>query len=183
MGLGRPDVAESVSSRTRGRPAKRSLPPPHGGGRHRRRAEAALRDRRDALVAAIEERFPRTSLALVPRGGLHLWLGLPDGLDDARVAAEAGRAGVVVSTGGALVPGGAARSLHKAQLRWRRCGSLEGWRGRPLSGHERRGHALVGRVTRWFMDRAVHSSSGTFWFSQAADQSHNAAITDLPDTL
>ena len=72
--------------------------------RHRRRAGTALKERRDALVAEVEERLPQASLALVPRGGLHLWLGLPDGLDDARIAAEAGRAGVVVSPGGHWFP-------------------------------------------------------------------------------
>ena len=67
--------------------------------RHRRRVRKELRGRRDALVAAVRERLPGVRLGPVPSGGLHLWVRLPDGADDAVVAAEAGRAGAVVSPG------------------------------------------------------------------------------------
>ncbi|MBA3950366.1 MAG: PLP-dependent aminotransferase family protein [Rubrobacter sp.] len=67
--------------------------------KHRRRVRNELRVRRDALVAAVRGRLPRVRLAAVPEGGLHLWVGLPEGADDALVAAEAGRAGAVVSPG------------------------------------------------------------------------------------
>jgi DNA-binding transcriptional MocR family regulator len=66
--------------------------------RHRRRVRKELRLRRDALTAAVRERLPGVRFA-VPAGGLHLWVRLPDGTDDALVAAEAGRAGAVVSPG------------------------------------------------------------------------------------
>jgi DNA-binding transcriptional MocR family regulator len=67
--------------------------------RHRRRVLKELRSRRDALVAAVSRLLPRVGLADAPRGGLHLWVGLPEGTDDALVAEEAGRVGVVVSPG------------------------------------------------------------------------------------
>jgi DNA-binding transcriptional MocR family regulator len=67
--------------------------------RHRRRVRSELAARRNALVEVVRERLPQGSLASVPRGGLHLWLGLPDEVYDVRVAAEAGRRGVVVSPG------------------------------------------------------------------------------------
>jgi DNA-binding transcriptional MocR family regulator len=67
--------------------------------KHRRRLRRELRVRRDALLSAVRERLPGVGIPAVPAGGLHLWLGLPEGADDALVAAEAGRAGAVVSPG------------------------------------------------------------------------------------
>jgi DNA-binding transcriptional MocR family regulator len=67
--------------------------------KHRRRLRRELRLRRDALVSAARERLPGVRIPAVPKGGLHLWVGLPEGTDDAYVAAEAGRAGAVVSPG------------------------------------------------------------------------------------
>jgi DNA-binding transcriptional MocR family regulator len=70
-----------------------------GWRRHLGRLRRVLKARRDALVGLVRERLPGTGLALVPRGGLHLWVRLPDDLDDVAVASEALRAGVVVSPG------------------------------------------------------------------------------------
>ena len=67
--------------------------------RHRRRVRKELQVRRDALVAAVRVLLPRVALPVLPKGGLHLWAGLPEGADDALVAAEAGRAGAMVSPG------------------------------------------------------------------------------------
>ena len=67
--------------------------------RHRRRVRKELRVRRDALVAAVRALLPRVDLPVLPKGGLHLWAGLPEGSDDVLVAVEAGRAGAVVSPG------------------------------------------------------------------------------------
>ncbi len=67
--------------------------------KHRRRLRRELRVRRDALLSAVRERLPGVGIPAVPAGGLHLWLELPEGADDALVAAEAGRAGAVVSPG------------------------------------------------------------------------------------
>jgi DNA-binding transcriptional MocR family regulator len=67
--------------------------------RHRRSLRVALRHRRDALLAALRQHLPTVPAPSVPGGGLHLWLRLPEGVDDAALAAEADRHDVVVSAG------------------------------------------------------------------------------------
>jgi DNA-binding transcriptional MocR family regulator len=67
--------------------------------RRQRTLRAALRERRDALVGALAEHLPEWSPAGLPRGGLHLWVRLPDGADDVALTARAAIAGVVVSPG------------------------------------------------------------------------------------
>lgn len=67
--------------------------------KHRRRVRKELRVRRDTLVSAVREQLSEVRIAFVPRGGLHLWVRLPEGINDAIVADEAGRAGAVVSPG------------------------------------------------------------------------------------
>jgi DNA-binding transcriptional MocR family regulator len=69
--------------------------------RHRRRLRAALRERRDALLAALSELLPQAEPVAIPRGGLHLWVALPEGTDDRALADRARRAGVIVSPGAA----------------------------------------------------------------------------------
>lgn len=70
--------------------------------RHLRATAEALRRRRDALVSALARHGLRP--ALVPRGGLHLWCGLPAGTDDVALADAALRAGVLVSPGRRYFP-------------------------------------------------------------------------------
>ena len=72
---------------------------------HRRRTAEALRERRDALLAAVRRDLPTTRIEQVPTGGIHLWLGLPEGVDDVALAAAAARAGVIVSPGRPWFPG------------------------------------------------------------------------------
>ena len=67
--------------------------------RHRRALRVALRERRDALVAALRSDLPASAPAAVPAGGLHLFVALPDGADDVAVTAAAAARGVVVSPG------------------------------------------------------------------------------------
>jgi DNA-binding transcriptional MocR family regulator len=67
--------------------------------RHLRALRAALRERRDALVAALGRAFGTASIPLVPRGGLHLWLRLPDEVSDLDLAARALSAKLLVSPG------------------------------------------------------------------------------------
>src|SRR5215218_4448013 len=68
-----------------------------GWRRHLKALRVGLRERRDALVAAVERDFGRGAIERVPTGGLHLWLHLPDGTDEAALIAAAARAGVIVS--------------------------------------------------------------------------------------
>ncbi|MFD0823890.1 PLP-dependent aminotransferase family protein, partial [Micromonospora zhanjiangensis] len=49
--------------------------------RHRRTLRGALRDRRGALLTALHRHLPELARQPVPRGGLHLWVRLPDGAD------------------------------------------------------------------------------------------------------
>jgi DNA-binding transcriptional MocR family regulator len=70
--------------------------------RHLRTVGDALRRRRDTLVSALAAHGLRP--ALLPRGGLHVWAGLPDGTDDVALAEAASRAGVLVGAGRRYFP-------------------------------------------------------------------------------
>ncbi|SCG41933.1 PLP-dependent aminotransferase family protein [Micromonospora humi] len=67
--------------------------------RHRRTLRRELRARREALLAALERHLPALVPRHVPRGGLHLWVRLPDGADDVAVTAAAAAEGVTVFPG------------------------------------------------------------------------------------
>jgi DNA-binding transcriptional MocR family regulator len=67
--------------------------------RHRRALRTALRTRREALLTALRRHLPELTQQAVPRGGLHLWVRLPDGTDDVAVAAAAAAEGVIVLPG------------------------------------------------------------------------------------
>ena len=73
-----------------------------GWRRHLLRTRAALRERRDALLAAL-----RTELGVTParpRGGMHAWVPLEPHEDDVALAARAARAGVLVWPGRPYFP-------------------------------------------------------------------------------
>jgi DNA-binding transcriptional MocR family regulator len=66
--------------------------------RHLKRLRAALRERRDALLAAVERELgPGRTTS--PGGGLHLWVRLDAGEDDVALTERAYRAGVKVFAG------------------------------------------------------------------------------------
>lgn len=67
--------------------------------KHLRRVCRALQIRRDAMVDAIEEFLPAIELPFLPRGGLHLWVKLPNQIDEAQLVQRAHRSGVIVSRG------------------------------------------------------------------------------------
>ncbi|MCW2136132.1 PLP-dependent aminotransferase family protein [Actinoplanes cyaneus] len=70
-----------------------------GWGRHLRTLHRELRHRRETLLAALERHVPALIPAAVPRGGLHLWARLSDGIDDVALAGRAAAEGVVVFPG------------------------------------------------------------------------------------
>ncbi len=70
-----------------------------GWGRHLRTLNRELRNRREALLAALERHLPSLVPVTIPRGGLHLWVRLPDGTDDTALAATAAAQGVIVFPG------------------------------------------------------------------------------------
>ncbi|AVT35690.1 PLP-dependent aminotransferase family protein [Plantactinospora sp. BB1] len=67
--------------------------------RHRRMLRTALRTRREALLTALRRHLPELAGQPVPRGGMHLWIRLPEGTDDVALAAAAAAEGVVVFPG------------------------------------------------------------------------------------
>ncbi|MBD0740017.1 PLP-dependent aminotransferase family protein [Streptomyces sp. CBMA29] len=72
--------------------------------RHLRAVTAALRERRDAMLAALRHRLPDLVPDPVPTGGYHLWLRLPDGTDETALTGAALRAGVAVAPGRPYFP-------------------------------------------------------------------------------
>ncbi|WP_428965800.1 aminotransferase-like domain-containing protein [Micromonospora fluostatini] len=67
--------------------------------RHLRALRVALRARRAALSAALGRHLPDLGQQPVPRGGLHLWVRLPEGTDDVALSAAAATEGVIVFPG------------------------------------------------------------------------------------
>ena len=67
--------------------------------RHLRQVSRELARRRDALLRSLTAHLPETDVVCVPRGGMHLWVRLPEGTDSDALAARALAAGVLVSTG------------------------------------------------------------------------------------
>jgi DNA-binding transcriptional MocR family regulator len=66
--------------------------------RHLRNLRTALRSRRDALLSALTTYLPDFRVS-VPTGGLHVWVELPDGVDDVELTAAAATRDVVVFPG------------------------------------------------------------------------------------
>ncbi|MFE8945610.1 PLP-dependent aminotransferase family protein [Streptomyces sp. NPDC007856] len=67
--------------------------------RHLRALSAELKDRRDAMTAALALHLPELALPHVPSGGYHLWLRLPDRTDESALTAAGLRAGVALTPG------------------------------------------------------------------------------------
>ena len=76
-----------------------------GWSRHLGGVRRVLRERRDALVAAVRELLPECELAAVPEGGLHLWLRLPDRCSDADITEACAARHLAVSPGRAYFAG------------------------------------------------------------------------------
>ena len=72
---------------------------------------AALRDRRDALVAALREHIPEARF-VVPEGGYFLWLDLDDDVDTTALLGEAKEEGVTFIAGPDFMIEGGASSLR-----------------------------------------------------------------------
>ncbi|WP_328459575.1 aminotransferase-like domain-containing protein [Streptomyces sp. NBC_00448] len=72
--------------------------------RHLRAVASGLRERRVAMVAALERELPGLLPKPVPFGGYHLWLRLPDGTDETALTYAALRTGVAISPGRPYFP-------------------------------------------------------------------------------
>ncbi|MBO0835364.1 MAG: PLP-dependent aminotransferase family protein, partial [Actinobacteria bacterium] len=76
-----------------------------GWPRHLGMLRRQLRERRDALVAAVRQLLPSVRLDIIPAGGMHLWLQLPDQVTDEDVTEAAAARGLSVTPGRASFPG------------------------------------------------------------------------------
>jgi DNA-binding transcriptional MocR family regulator len=76
-----------------------------GWTRHLGSLRRTLRERRDVLAAAITAQLPDCRLDLIPSGGVHVWLRLPDSCSEAGVVEKAAALGVSVSPGRMSFPG------------------------------------------------------------------------------
>lgn len=63
-------------------------------------------ERRDAMLAALEEFFPEEATWTHPEGGFFVWVTLPDYVDTGSMLAEALEAGVTYVPGDSFFPGG-----------------------------------------------------------------------------
>lgn len=71
---------------------------------HLRDLRQQLHARRDLLIAALAEHAPSAQLDQVPRGGLHLWLRLPDAIDLQRLVRDCEAESVLVAAGDEWFP-------------------------------------------------------------------------------
>jgi DNA-binding transcriptional MocR family regulator len=70
--------------------------------RHLEHTQPFYRERRDALLAALERHMPGEYQADAPQGGHHVWVTLNRSLDERALYAEAARHGVAFTPGGAV---------------------------------------------------------------------------------
>ena len=70
--------------------------------RHVKRTMPFYRERRDALLAALERHMPGEYRVDTPHGGHHLWVTLDHPLDERALFSEAARHGVAFTPGGAV---------------------------------------------------------------------------------
>jgi len=74
------------------------------------RATAMLKQRRDAMEAALREHFPEGATWTTPQGGYFYWVDLPDAIDTTALLAEASERGVPYVSGADFCAGGGGRS-------------------------------------------------------------------------
>jgi DNA-binding transcriptional MocR family regulator len=70
------------------------------------RVNGLLRDRRDAMLEALEREMPEDASWTTPEGGYFVWLELPSGPATSELLAEAEEAGVTFVKGSDFFPGG-----------------------------------------------------------------------------
>ena len=71
---------------------------------HLRNLRQQLRARRDLLVTGLREHVPRAHLTNVPKGGLNLWVRLPDATNLTQLVRDCEAAGVLVAPGAEWFP-------------------------------------------------------------------------------
>ncbi|GAF44415.1 aminotransferase-like domain-containing protein [Rhodococcus wratislaviensis] len=71
---------------------------------HLRNLRQQLRARRDLLVTSLREHVPRAHLTSVPKGGLNLWVRLPDETNLGQLVRDCEAAGVLIAPGAEWFP-------------------------------------------------------------------------------
>ncbi|ABM08418.1 PLP-dependent aminotransferase family protein [Paenarthrobacter aurescens] len=66
---------------------------------HLRGLSHQLQSRRDLLVTSLREHVPQAHLSHLPKGGLNLWLRMPDGFDVDQLTKDCEAAGVLIAAG------------------------------------------------------------------------------------
>ncbi|MCC5575118.1 PLP-dependent aminotransferase family protein [Microtetraspora sp. AC03309] len=123
-----------------------------GWRRHLAAVRQEIAARQEALLTGLARHVPEAEVHLRPRGGLHAWLRLPQGTDEAAVVEAAQRRGVTVSPGRIYYPSEppgarlrvthiAATGLAELDEGIRRLGAaFRDQTGSPAGWQERRGH-------------------------------------------
>ncbi|MBT2512652.1 PLP-dependent aminotransferase family protein [Arthrobacter sp. ISL-30] len=71
---------------------------------HLRSLRHQLQSRRDLLVTSLREHAPQAHIAQIPKGGLNLWVRLPDGTDVESLTRDCESAGVTIAAGSEWFP-------------------------------------------------------------------------------
>ncbi|MFD4468379.1 PLP-dependent aminotransferase family protein [Rhodococcus sp. NPDC058505] len=71
---------------------------------HLRSLRGQLRERRDLLARCVAEHLPQATLDRLPRGGLNLWVRLPDEVDAERLVRDCEQDGVLIAAGAEWFP-------------------------------------------------------------------------------
>lgn len=79
---------------------------------HVKKIRAVYRERRDVMLAALEEYFPPDVTWTHPHGGLFLWVTLPEGMDMQHLFQAAVRENVAFVPGDCFYPGGDEGNRH-----------------------------------------------------------------------
>lgn len=79
---------------------------------HVKKIRAVYRERRDVMLAALEEYFPPEVTWTHPHGGLFLWVTLPEGMDMQHLFQAAVRENVAFVPGDCFYPGGDEGNRH-----------------------------------------------------------------------
>ncbi|MGX5716388.1 aminotransferase-like domain-containing protein [Arthrobacter sp. MAHUQ-56] len=71
---------------------------------HLRSLRHQLQSRRDLLANSVREHIPQAHMGALPKGGLNLWLRLPDATDLPRLVRDCEETGVIIAAGTAWFP-------------------------------------------------------------------------------
>jgi len=106
---------------------------------HIRMISDLYRRRRDAMVRAMEQHFPPEAHYVVPKGGLFIWVELPEDKDATELLIRAGREKVAFITGAAFYP--SAKKNHEFRLNF----------SNMTEEDTHRGIAILGRLIKEYL--------------------------------